>query len=69
MMPSMLTAGTYDTMPWIFPPPYLGTSCMNELWLQQLKKEVQIPVIAVGSILSTCYLLKIFFISWQKLIL
>ena len=44
-------AGTYDTMPWIFPPAYLGTSCMSDL-AAAVKKEVQIPVIAVGSILT-----------------
>ena len=44
-------AGTYDTMPWIFPPTYMGTSCMSDL-ASAVKKEVKIPVIAVGSILK-----------------
>ncbi|NMB34889.1 MAG: FAD-dependent oxidoreductase [Firmicutes bacterium] len=44
-------AGTYDTMPWIFPPTYFGTASMADL-AAAVKKEVEIPVIAVGSILK-----------------
>jgi len=44
-------AGSYDTMPWIFPPTYYGTAPLVEL-SEQVKREVKIPVITVGSILE-----------------
>lgn len=44
-------AGNYVTMPWIFPPTYLGPACMADL-AAAVKKEVKIPVIAVGSIIK-----------------
>jgi len=44
-------AGAYDTMPWIFPPTYFGIAPMAAL-AAAAKKEVAIPVIAVGGILT-----------------
>lgn len=42
-------AGRYEVMPWIFPPAYLGPNCMIDI-AAEVKKAVNIPVIAVGSI-------------------
>ncbi len=44
-------AGFYETMPWIFPPTYYGEGCMADL-AARVKETVDIPVIAVGSILN-----------------
>ncbi len=44
-------AGFYETMPWIFPPSYYGEACMVDL-AARVKESVNIPVIAVGSILD-----------------
>lgn len=43
-----IDAGRYETMPWIFPPAYLGSACMADL-SSAVKKAVKIPVISVGN--------------------
>jgi len=44
-------AGCYEAQPWIFPPNYWAEGCMVDL-AEAMKKVVNIPVIAVGSINS-----------------
>ncbi|NLW07137.1 MAG: FAD-dependent oxidoreductase [Clostridia bacterium] len=44
-------AGAYETMPWIFPPTYFGLGPMVDL-AAAVKEQVNVPVIAVGSILK-----------------
>jgi len=43
-----IDAGRYEVMPWIFPPAYLGPCCLADL-AAEVKKVVNIPVIAVGN--------------------
>lgn len=43
-----IDAGRYEAMPWVFPPAYLGPCCMADL-AAEVKKVVNIPVIAVGN--------------------
>lgn len=43
-----IDAGRYEVMPWVFPPAYLGPCCMLDL-AAEVKKVVNIPVIAVGN--------------------
>lgn len=43
-----IDAGRYETIHWVFPPLYLGDSCMVDL-AAIVKNEVNIPVIAVGN--------------------
>lgn len=44
-----IDGGRYESMPWIFPPSYLGPNCMVDL-AAAVKEVVKIPVIAVGNI-------------------
>lgn len=43
-----IDGGRYESMPWVFPPAYLGPCCMLDL-AAAVKKVVNIPVIAVGN--------------------
>lgn len=43
-----IDAGRYESMPWVFPPSYLGPCCMLDV-AAEVKKVVNIPVIAVGN--------------------
>lgn len=42
-------AGSYEAMPWIFPPMYLGKACLVDL-PAAIKEVVDVPVIGVGNI-------------------
>lgn len=44
-----IDGGRYESMPWVFPPAYLGPNCMMDL-AAAVKAVVNIPVIAVGNI-------------------
>jgi 2,4-dienoyl-CoA reductase-like NADH-dependent reductase (Old Yellow Enzyme family)/thioredoxin reductase len=43
-----IDAGRYESIPWIFPPAYLGRTPMKDL-AAAVKKRVKIPVISVGN--------------------